>query len=383
MVVAVRSGASQHQAAHAFGVALSTVQLWLSRAEGRRLDRVDWNDLSRRPKVTQRTARSIEDRVLRLRRELRVHSDLGEFGARAIHEELQRGNFRPDPSIRTIGRILERRGALDGQRRVRRLPPPRGWYLPAVASGETELDSFDTIEGLLFAGGAQLVILTGISLHGALPAAWCEPYLTARRVITALTEHWGEAGLPAYAQFDNDNRFQGPHQNPDSIGRVIRLCLRLDVVPVFAPPRESGFQAAIESFNGRWQAKVWSRFGHGSLRSLRYRSARYIAAARRRSAVRIESAPARRPFPARFHLDLQAPPRGSIIFLRRTDDKGRAHLLGHNFPVNRHWPHRLVRAEVDLTADLIRFYALRRREPSHQPLLCESHYQLPARPFRE
>jgi len=40
----------------------------------------------------------------------------------------------------------------------------------------------------------------------------------------------------------------------------MRTCLRLDVTPVFAPPRESGFQAAIENFNGRWQAKVWARF---------------------------------------------------------------------------------------------------------------------------
>jgi hypothetical protein len=51
--------------------------------------------------------------------------------------------------------------------------------------------------------------------------------------------------------FDNDTRFQGPHQFPDAIGRVARLCLSLDIVPVFAPVHEHGFQAAIEAFNGR------------------------------------------------------------------------------------------------------------------------------------
>ncbi len=40
----------------------------------------------------------------------------------------------------------------------------------------------------------------------------------------------------------------------------IRLCLSLGVTAVFAPPRETGFQAAVESFNARWQAKVWQRF---------------------------------------------------------------------------------------------------------------------------
>jgi hypothetical protein len=52
----------------------------------------------------------------------------------------------PIPSRRTIGRIVDRRGVLDARRRIRR---PIGWYLPEVASGGSELDSFDTIEGLV------------------------------------------------------------------------------------------------------------------------------------------------------------------------------------------------------------------------------------------
>ena len=35
----------------------------------------------------------------------------------------------------------------------------------------------------------------------------------------ALTEHWRIFGLPAYAQFDNDTRFQGAHQFRNSIER--------------------------------------------------------------------------------------------------------------------------------------------------------------------
>jgi putative transposase len=57
-------------------------------------------------------------------------------------------------------------------------------------------------------------------------------------------------------EYVNDTIFQGGHHGRDSLGRVVRTCLRLDVVPVFAPLEESGFQAAIENFNGRWQAKV-------------------------------------------------------------------------------------------------------------------------------
>src|SRR3954462_14013020 len=97
---------------------------------------------------------------------------------------------------------------------------------------------------------------------------------------------------PHYAQFDNDTLFQGPHQYIDAVGRVVRLCLQLAVTPIFTPPRETGFQAAIENYNGRWQTKVWSRFQHRDLAQLRERSTAYVQALRVRVAERIAQAPA-------------------------------------------------------------------------------------------
>ncbi|MGH9365972.1 MAG: hypothetical protein ACRD1B_12030 [Thermoanaerobaculia bacterium] len=207
--------------------------------------------------------------------------------------------------------------------------------------------------------------------------------ITARRTVEALLEHWQRFGLPAYSQFDNDTRFQGAHQWPDSLGRVIRTCLSLKVTPVFAPPREPGFQAAVEAYNGRWQAKVWKRFHYPSLSALQDQSARFVAAARARAASRIEHAPIRHPFPTLWQQDLQVPPRGQIIFLRRTDQNGVIQLLGHRFSVDSLWPHRLVRTHVDLDAHIIRFFALRRRQPDYQPLLAEIPYQLPHKPFHD
>ena len=39
--------------------------------------------------------------------------------------------------------------------------------------------------------------------------------------------------------------------------------------------------------------------------------------------------------------------------------------------------------EVDLKAKKITFYALRRREPTEQPLLNTTPYELPKKPFKE
>jgi hypothetical protein len=73
--------------------------------------------------------------------------------------------------------------------------------------------------------------------------------------------------LPDYAQFDNSTIFQGSRK-PDSLGKVIRFCLILGVVPVFVPLHETGFQASIESYNGRWQRGVWQRFHFDNLRAV-------------------------------------------------------------------------------------------------------------------
>ena len=382
MVAAARSGESLRSVARRFQVGLATVHYWVRRAHRQRLDRVEWSNRPPVPQHTRRTAPATEDLILALRRELKESSALGEYGDAAIQRELQARHFAPLPSRRTIARILERRGALDGQRRVRRPPPPAGWYLPEVAEHQSELDSFDIVEGLVIEGGMEVEVLNGISLHGGLIASWPEGPITAQRVAEALLDHWRAFGLPAYAQFDNDTRFQGAHQFPDSVGRVSRLCLSLKVIPVFAPPRETGFQAAVENFNGRWQAKVWERFHHDSLSALQVQSARHVAACRQRAAQRLEGAPPRRPFPSSWQADLQAPLQGRMIFLRRTTEGGQVQLMGRSFLVDPTWPHRLVRAEVDLDADRISFYALRRREPTVQPLLQACDYHVPRKRFQ-
>jgi hypothetical protein len=377
MVAAVQSGQSLRAVARSFRVSLHTVQRWVARAGRRRLDRVDWADQPPIAHTVYRTPTEVEERVLNLRRELREISALGEYGARAIHGEWPAATWGPSPAVRTIGRILERRGALDGQRRIRRPAPPRGWYLPPVVRGVADCDCFDIIEGLVLQGGPAVEVLTGLALHAGLPDAWPTTGMTTAQVLPALQGRWRAHGVPAFAQFDNDLCFQGAHHLPDVIGRIVRLCLQLGCIPVFTPVQDPSFQAALENFNGRWQAKVWHRFHHCSLRALPIRSAAYIAAARQRGSTRAAEAPARRPVPAAWQFDPTLAPRGQLIYLRRTDAQGAVPLLGHVFSVDRHWLHRLVRAEVTLPGGPIRFFALRRRNPESQPLLGEAHYELP------
>src|SRR5262245_50605249 len=190
MVAAARRGQSLLAVGRQFGVGVATVAHWVERVKRQRLDRVDWSDRSHAPHKPRRTATAVEDLVLTTRRDL-AQGDLGAIGADAIRQALLDQGVANVPSVRTINRILGRRGALDGKRRTRRPPPPTGWYLPDVAAGGAELDQVDIVEGLVIKGGPHVEVLNAVSLHGGLPSSWpvASP-VTSELTVSSLLEHW-------------------------------------------------------------------------------------------------------------------------------------------------------------------------------------------------
>ena len=380
MVRQVRTGRSLHAVAQRFKVSVNTVSRWVARSAGERLDRCSFVD-HKPGRAWNRTEARLEQHILHTRIQLRDHSVLGEYGADAIERALREELPHVLASRATINRVLRRHGATDAHGRVRRPAPPKGWYLPEVAAGRAEVDCFDFIEDLKIAEGPLVNVLTAKSLHGALTDAWMLMQLSAKGTGPCLLTRWQRDGLPAYAQYDNDTVFQGAHQFANAVGRISRLCLALGVIPVFVPPLEHGMQNSIEGFNGLWQAKVWQRHRVGSVSELQARSDAYITAHRARSCQAAEAAPPRRPMPQHFEIDLHAPLRGQMIFIRRTDENGYMHLLGQRFAVSRDWLHRLVRCEVDFDHHCIRCFALRRRAPTEQPLLNTLAYHRPDKPF--
>ena len=379
MVSAVRSGQSLRFTARQFGVSTSTVKLWLERAQDKPLELVNWEDESHSPfLIPNKTTQALEERILQARQWLTDVSDLGEFGAGAIRALLQEQGEPKVPSVATINRILAKQGIFDRRKRTRRKPPVPGWYLPEVAARNADIDETDFVEGLyLEADPSEYFVLNILSLHGSLCASRLTTKATSDFVMESLLSHWRTHGLPAYVQFDNGLAFTGPRQYPDVIGRVIRLCLSLGVTPVFAVPREFGIQSAIESYNNRWQQKVWKRQIFADFEDAKKGSERYVLAVQRKHRQRQESAPFRRPFPEGWEAPTMLPRKGKIVFLRRTIQHGEVMLLGHTTIVAPHWCNRLVRCEVDLAHDSVCVYGLRRIEPEKQQLLKEWKYRMP------
>ena len=196
--------------ANEYHVSKSTVALWVERAKGKRLDRTDWTDRSAGQETPHnRTAHSIEQCVLHLRKELKENSPLGEYGADAIKDEMTRLGCIHSLSRPTINRILQRHGMFDGKKRQRRTPPSTGWYLPDVANGFAELDQYDFVEDLCLEGGRLVHVFNGISLLGRLVVSCPESQMRSEKTVRNLIAFWKEFGLPDYAQFDNSTIFQG------------------------------------------------------------------------------------------------------------------------------------------------------------------------------
>ena len=119
----------------AFGMSVSTVSLWCARAQGQRLDCVDFEG-DKPGLAMNRLADGAERGTLSMRTLLKA-SVLGEYGAVAIRRALSESSLKNAvvPSRAAIHRVLLRNGAVDSARRLRRPPPPKGWYLPEVAQG--------------------------------------------------------------------------------------------------------------------------------------------------------------------------------------------------------------------------------------------------------
>src|SRR3712207_9335075 len=78
-------------------------------------------------------------------------------------------------------------------------------------------------------------------------------------VLGFLGECWKDLGRPEQVQFDNARELAGWGQSARALSRVIRLCLRFGVSPVFIPEGEPQFNGSVENFNGWFQEPLFGQ----------------------------------------------------------------------------------------------------------------------------
>jgi transposase InsO family protein len=213
--------------------------------------------------VAQRIPPELERAIVSVRRRLQAHAAPATryrlTGAAAIRAELKTLDIRPLPCERTIERVLERNGLTAP--RVRLAPLlPRQEYPGPQARASNELHQVDLVGPIYLKGRRHRYYIW--VCKDAFDGAVCLRLADSRRmdeVLGFLGACWKDLGRPAQVQFDNARELCGWGPAARTLSRVIRLCLRFGVSPVFIPKREPQFNGSVENFNGWFQEPLFQR----------------------------------------------------------------------------------------------------------------------------
>lgn len=209
-----------------------------------------YQEQSRRPKTTKKkNNKTTEELVIEMRKELMI-TPYRQYGPQAIYYSLEMRGITPPP-VWSIARILSRNKITRRKRPDTYIPKGKKYPYEYVLSHQMD-----------FAGPRYLHSKTRFYFHNII---CCDTHYSqvsvlenqdSTNVCNSLIRFWKTAGLPDYLQMDNDLSFWGSLNKPNALGKVIRLCLLHNVVPVFIPIREPWRNGVIEHFNNKMQNAV-------------------------------------------------------------------------------------------------------------------------------
>jgi hypothetical protein len=176
-------------------------------------------------------------------------------------------------------------------------------------------------------------------------------------VLGFLGECWKDLGRPAQVQFDNARELCGWGAAARHLSRVIRLCLRFGVEPVFIPAGEPQFNGSVEHFNGWFQPRLFQqRFTrpgdlHRELARLQeavntqhvHPRLGGLTPAPHRRKSRLQKLPANFVVPT----DRQPIAAGRVTFIRRVSTAGTVTVLSQSFRVGKRHRGLYLRLVVD------------------------------------
>jgi len=348
----------------AIGTAVGRSEVWFHQWWGRYLlaGPEGLFDLTRaNHHVAQRISPELERTILSIRRRLQAHATPATryrlSGATAIRAELQALGVRPLPSERTIERVLERNGLTAPRFRLTPLLA-RQQYPGPQARASNQLHEIDLV-GPVYLKSRRHRYYVWVC-KDAFDGAVCLRLAASRRrdeVLGFLGECWKDLGRPEQVQFDNARELAGWGPAARHLGRVIRLCLRFGVEPVFIPEREPQFNGSVENFNGWFQPLLLDRrFTHAG--DLRRELARLqeavntqhvhprlggLTPAQYRRGLRLQRLPAGFEVPT----DRQPLAAGGVIFIRRVTVAGTVKILSQSFRVGKRHRGLYLRLVID------------------------------------
>jgi putative transposase len=318
-------------------------------------------DLTRATHQPPRIAPDLERTVLNIRRRLesQVHPQTrySLIGASAILGELQALHVRPLPCERTIERLLARNGLTVPRVRLARFVAPHTYPAP-LAQVSNQLHQVDLVGPLYLKGQRQryyIFVCRDAFDGGVGPKLGRSRQMEA--VLDFLGDCWKGLGRPQQIQFDTAREFLGWGPAARYLSRVIRVCLRFGVEPIFIPPARPQHNGAVEWFNGWFQPRLLQR--HYTRVSALKRELQRLQdtvntqhVQRRLGGLTPQQHRRRQKLqklPSRFTVLLNPLPiaAGRVTFIRQVTPYGNIHLLSQSFKVGKRLKGQYVKVTLD------------------------------------
>ena len=279
------------------------------------------------------------------------------IGASTIQAELKALHIRAVPCVRTIERVLQRNGVTLPKVRLAHFLPAHVYPTPQ-AQDSNQLHQVDLVGPIYLKGQKQRYYI--FVCKDVYDGAVCLKLGRSRKIETVvafLGDCWKELGRPKQVQLDNAREYLGWGPAARYLSRMIRLCLRFEVEPIFIPPARPQYNGSVENFNGWFQPRLFQRHFTrvGALKRELQRLQETVNTQhvqRRLGGLTPEQYRRRKrlqKLPPRFVVPTDALPvaAGRVTFIRQVTRQGAVHLLSQTFSVGKRLKGQYLKVVLD------------------------------------
>lgn len=332
-------------------------------------------------KIPNKINTTMEQLIISIRDELEK-TKYAQKGASAIAWQIQKLGHTPPPYW-TINRVLKRNSRIKTKpcKKVKKGNFSYPYFTEAYYPGH--IHQADLIGPRYIKGDGRFYVFNTIDIFSHSTHSIPIRSKDDESIVFALIDTWKELGIPEFLQIDNELSFRGSNRYPHSLGKVLKLCLSMNIQPVFIPSGEPWRNGIIEHFNDTFDQKFYrtekfKNYEHlqSSLKNfLKFHNANHIYSANGGKSPQqvLESEPIKSiKLTPEYVLpnNLSIPDEGYIHLIRFVRSNLKLNIWGEMFPLSKELMYQYVKATIYTEFHLLNIFL-------NNKIVAQFEYKLP------
>ena len=287
-------------------------------------------------------------------------------GAVAIHQKLDEMGYKDKPHLSTIHRVLQRNDLVEHKEHVTDPTKPKIYYPDIRAKYPGHIYELDLVTPRYITGYGRVVSVNRVDIYSS--QANLNQYASkgVDSIIEFIVDDWKNYAKPRYLKLDNEASFRGSLIHTRTFGKLSRFCLNFGVEIIFIPFNEPWRNPYIESFNSRFNERLWLFQKFTDLNHLKRESQQFRDQHSHYQNYKKEHFSKQNlhgytitKFPENFVFDLSTElpiTPGQLHFIRWVDEKGYINVLNENFYVNKNLSSEYVWSTIHTKDQILTIY---------------------------